>query len=93
LDTPRLSHLKSLLTELDLKRAELFDTDNDLAQIHKQQREATTVSVGAGSEDLGFGNMAANLDTSTFRDVTSMIKVGKKRIMKQMEGCEDPEEK
>ena len=76
-----------MLHEIVLRREDLAELNNcNYEEIRKQQAEATSTFLrkedNNKSEDEGFGKQPT--DTSTFKDVSSMVKIGKKRTYQQM---------
>lgn len=75
-----------MLEEIVLRREDLAELNNcNYEIIKKQQAEATCTFLRKEdnkSEDEGFGKQPT--DTSTFKDVSSMVKIGKKRTYQQM---------
>ena len=77
-----------MLQEIVLRREDLAVLKN-YEEIKKQQVEATNTFLSkefSKSEDEGFGKQ--QMDSSTFKDVSSMARIGKKRTYQQMNAVE-----
>jgi len=80
--------MKSMLQEIVLRREDLAVLNN-YEEIKKQQVEATNTFLSkefSKSEDESFGKQ--QMDSSTFKDVSSMARIGKKRTYQQMNAVE-----